>query len=248
MTITTTSTSPAVGVFDEPEGLAARGTLIVLGGRGETPAVYERFGTRISRDAYKLRVLGDATADTDAVRAAALELLADAELPSPKILVGSDAGASLALEIAATAAEGIDGVVLAGLPAGSSTADDQIEARTACPNHQKVLRREVGDAALDRTLPAELLAVAASAVTAPVLAIHGEADAVSPLADATAVYAQLSSLEFFTVNAGRHDILNDVSHRSVASTVTLFLERLKVNGDAGVPIIRRAAVDSSAQA
>ncbi|NQX10745.1 alpha/beta hydrolase [Microbacteriaceae bacterium VKM Ac-2855] len=230
-----------MGSFDEPEGVAARGTLIVLGGRGETPAVYERFGTRISRDAYKLRVLGDATADTDAVRAAALEILADSELPSPKILVGSDAGASLALEIAATAGDGLDGVVLAGLPAGSaSAAADQIEARTACPNHQKVLRREVGDSALDRTLPAELLAVAASAVTAPVLAIHGEADAVSPLADASAVYAQLPHFELFTVTAGRHDILNDVSHRSVAATVTLFLERLKVNGDANLPIIRRA--------
>ncbi|NQX29934.1 lysophospholipase [Microbacteriaceae bacterium VKM Ac-2854] len=238
-----------VGSFDEPEGLAARGTLVLLGGRGETPAVYERFGTRISRDAYKLRVLGDATADTDAVRAAALELLADAELPSPKILVGSDAGASLALEIAATAAGNIDGVVLAGLPAGSaSAADDQIEARTACPNHQKVLRREVGDSALDRTLPAELLAVAASAVTVPVLAVHGEADAISPLADASTVYTQLPHVEFFTVNAGRHDILNDVSHRSVAATVTLFLERLKVNGDMSLPIIRKAALDAPAQA
>lgn len=240
MTIETTAPRTDIGSWDEPEGIAARGTLIVLGGRGETPAVYERFGTRISRDAYKLRVLGDATADTDAVRAAALELLADDALPAPKFLVGSDAGASLALEIAATAAAGIDGVILAGVPTGTaSAAGDQIEARTACPNHQKVLRREVGDSALDRTLPAELLAVAASAVTVPVLAIHGEADAVSPLADATAVYEQLPDLELFTVTAGRHDILNDVSHRSVAATVTLFLERLKVNGDAALPIIRR---------
>ena len=32
----------------EPDGLAPRGTLIVIGGRGEAPALYERFGRRIA--------------------------------------------------------------------------------------------------------------------------------------------------------------------------------------------------------
>lgn len=41
--------------WDEPEGLAARGTLIVLAGRGEHGGVYERFGRRLAFDAYRVR-------------------------------------------------------------------------------------------------------------------------------------------------------------------------------------------------
>lgn len=214
--------------WDEPEGLAPRGTLIVLGGRGETPAVYERFGSRISRDAYRVRGLGDAAADVDGVRRAAVELLADAALPSPKVLVGSDAGAALALEIAASTPGAADALVLAGLPTRSDGAD-AIEARTACPNHQGVLARETTSGGRDRTLPPELLAITASAVDVPVLAIHGAADSVSPLVDAVAVYRQAPRSEVHTVAGGRHDILNDVSHRSVAATIVLFLERVRAS-------------------
>lgn len=226
--------------WDEPEGLAARGTLVVLGGRGETPAVYDRFGTRIARDAYRVRALGDAAVDTDVVRAAALAVLADPESPSPKVLVGSDAGAALAVEIAVTMPGSVDAVILAGLPTATTSGElDPIEARTACPNHQNVLRREGSADGLDRTLPASLLAVAASAVTVPVLALHGDADTVSPFADALASYGNLPRVEVVAVSGGRHDILNDVSHRSVAATVVLFLERLKVQGDVSVPIVRQ---------
>lgn len=228
--------------WDEPEGLAPRGTLIVLGGRGETPAVYERFGSRIARDAYRVRALGDAAADADGVRRAAVELLADADLPSPKVLVGSDAGAALALEIAASTPGAADALVLAGLPTRSDGVD-AIEARTACPNHQGVLARETTGEGRDRTLPPELLGITASAVDVPVLAIHGAADSVSPIVDAVAVHRQAPRSEVHAVAGGRHDILNDVSHRSVAATIVLFLERVRAS--TGVePIVVRVRADA----
>ncbi|MDQ0574229.1 alpha/beta hydrolase [Agromyces albus] len=239
MTIATPATRSTadVAAWDEPEGLAPRGTLVVLGGRGETPTVYERFGARISRDAYRVRALGDATADTDAIRRAAVELLTDADLPAPKVLVGSDAGAALALEIAASAPASVDALVLAGLPTRADAAH-AIEARTACPNHRRVLARETTDEGRDRTLPPELLGVTASAVPVPVLAIHGDADVLSPVDDAIAVHRQAPHAELHTVAGGRHDILNDVTHRSVAATIVLFLERVRASADAA-PIVTR---------
>ncbi|WP_395244207.1 alpha/beta hydrolase [Agromyces sp. MMS24-K17] len=249
MTITDPAAAPeaalleaSAAAWDEPEGLFARGTLVVLGGRGETPAVYERFGTRISRDAYRVRALGDAAADTAAVRRAAVALLADADLPSPKVLVGSDAGAALALELAASGDAPVDALVLAGLPTSDASAED-ISARTACPTHQGVLGRESTDAGRDATLPAELLGVTASAVAVPVLALHGDADAVSPIGAAVEVLGLAPRAEVHAVAGGRHDILNDVSHRSVAATVVLFLERVKASTDA-TPIVTRIGADA----
>lgn len=86
--------------WDEPEGLAARGTLIVLAGRGEHGGVYERFGRRLAFDAYRVRALGDASADPSVLDEAA-KLLADESLPGPKVLVGSDTGARYAARLAA---------------------------------------------------------------------------------------------------------------------------------------------------
>lgn len=38
---------PAVA-WNEPDGLMRRGTVVVVPGRGEVPAVYERFGRRLA--------------------------------------------------------------------------------------------------------------------------------------------------------------------------------------------------------
>jgi hypothetical protein len=34
-----------------------------------------------------------------------------------------------------------------------------------------------------------------------------------------------------TIAGGRHDVLNDVTHRTVAATIILFLERLRLGAD-----------------
>jgi hypothetical protein len=51
--------------WSEPAGLARRGTLIVIPGRGEQPGLYERFGRRIAADAYRVHVAADPVVSPD---------------------------------------------------------------------------------------------------------------------------------------------------------------------------------------
>jgi len=242
--------------WNEPEGATARGTLIVLAGRGEAAGVYERFGRRLSADAYRVRVLDDVTLDVAESYARVLDLLADPALPGPKVVIGSDAGAALALAILDDPAVHVSGVILAGLPvgdgcasapttSGTTGAEDDAEVRSACPVHRRTLAdpRLLRAGALAAPLP-ELLARAISSsgdsagarevswVRVPVLAVHGDADAIAPVSLALDRYRLLGGAEVLTIAGGRHDALNDVSHRSVAAAIVLFLERLRVAGSA----------------
>ncbi len=231
------SSSSVPASWDEPEGLAARGTLIVLPGRGEHGGVYERFGRRLAFDAYRVRALGDPSADPSVLDEAA-KLLADESLPGPKVLVGSDTGARYALQVAAEHPAGVDALILVGLPTGPWTAgswEDELAARTACPTHQGRLtddpafRRGAIEAAVD--LPEPRL----DQVQVPVLALHGKDDPVSPLDQALSVYEGHPNVRTVTFAGGRHDVLNDALHRTAAATVVLFLERLRLSP--GLPAI-----------
>jgi pimeloyl-ACP methyl ester carboxylesterase len=71
----------------------------------------------------------------------------------------------------------------------------------------------------------------AARTTKPALVLHGEADPVSPVGAARALLRWLlPDGELYIVHSGRHDVLNDASHRSVAAHVVLFLERLRNGG------------------
>ncbi|MFD6995527.1 alpha/beta hydrolase [Streptomyces mirabilis] len=228
-------TSPSS--WNEPEGLAPRGTLVVLAGRGEHGGVYERFGRRLAFDAYRVRALGDPAADPSLLDLAA-KLLADESLPGPKVLVGSDTGARYAAHLTAEGTPGVDALILAGLPTGPWTSGSwqaEVEARTACPTHRARLtddpdfRRGALDEGVD--LPELRLDL----VDVPVLALHGADDPVSPLDRALSAYAGHSGVRTVTFNGGRHDVLNDASHRTAAATVVLFLERLRLSAE--LPVI-----------
>ena len=231
--------------WDEPEGVAPRGTLVLLTGRGETAAAYGRFGRRISADAYKVRVievdLDDLAGAEDALR----DLLADETLPSPRVLVGSDSGATFAAVLARRGDHVVDGVVLAGLalPRVSSTEaqswDDELENRTACPAHRRIISEDAGFArgSLQQELPTSWTAQHLAPISLPTLVVHGQADPVTPLERALAPFRGASSTQTWVVKGGRHDVLNDVTHRSVAATIVLFLERLKLGAD--LPVIIR---------
>ncbi len=65
------------------------------------------------------------------------------------------------------------------------------------------------------------------------LALHGKTDRISPLDAALVFYRRIPNVTIKTVEDGRHDALNDATHRSVAATVVLFLERLRL--DASLP-------------
>ncbi|MEX5709056.1 MULTISPECIES: alpha/beta hydrolase [unclassified Parafrankia] len=238
----------AVAGWDNPQPVAPRGTVILVAGRGEHPGVYERFGTRIAADGYKVRVVADATSDEDGARARVRELLDDPDLPGPRVLAGSDAGAAFVAALAATgtgARNEVDGVILAGLPTAGEPADsgagdngparadsweNELAERTACPTHQSRLSNDprVRRGALLDPVPAGWLAAAdLGLVRVPVLAVHGDADLVSPVRAARASVAKAPSAEFVTIAGGRHDALNDATHRTAAAVIVLFLERLR---------------------
>jgi alpha-beta hydrolase superfamily lysophospholipase len=224
----------------EPAGLNPRGTLVVLGGRGEPPEVYARFGARLSADAYRVVVISNADPVGPAARAEVAALLASPALVGPVVLVGSDTGARLALDLVADADVTPAALVLAGLPVGGPAADavwplDEIGARTACPTHQGVLRQSSRGSLADRpVLPR--LARGLDLRGVPVLALHGADDVISPLPAVLDLYRGAGVPDVQVVAGGRHDILNDVTHRSVAATLVLFLERLRL--DAGlVPLV-----------
>lgn len=204
-----------------------RGTVAVVTGRGERAAVYERFGKRISADGYTVAVF-----EADADAAAIWLETADA----PRVLAGSDTGAASVLRALAQGATA-DAAIIAGTPVDSDAATEPTDAeRTACPLHLGVL-----GSAEARTTPvaADPLPEAAdlAAVSVPVLAFHGSADPVSPIAEAAAALNALPDLELIETVNGLHDALNDQSHRSVAASIVLWLERLRT-GDVREPVVR----------
>ncbi|KRC52581.1 MULTISPECIES: alpha/beta hydrolase [unclassified Nocardioides] len=219
-----------VTAWDEPAGGTPRGTLVVLPGRGETPASYERFGRRLSADAWRVRLVPVDLDDLDAAHEQVEKLLADESLPAPKVLVGTDSGAALAALLAPSLP--VDGVVVAGvaLPgsAGVGSWEDEVEARTACPVHRRVIGEDAGFARGGLNLPLPWASVAPEGPGKPVLVLHGSADPVTAPTDALALYDGVPDVRVRLVNGGRHDVLNDASHRSVAATIVLFLESLKL--------------------
>jgi alpha-beta hydrolase superfamily lysophospholipase len=245
---------PAVASWREPRGIAPRGTVIVVPGRGEHPRVYERFGRRIAADGYRVEAVSAPTVDearTEGQIRALLESppsVAEGETgPDPRVLVGSDTGALFAAGLVAAGLPGVAGLVLAGLPTRRPghvlSWEDELEARTACPAHQgrlaedPALRRgafaaPVPDSWFSRARP--------DAIRVPVLGVHGEADAISPLDDARGWFAEVPAAELVGVSGGRHDAFNDQTHRTAAATVVLFLERLRLGAD--LPVLARPQV------
>lgn len=225
--------------FDEPTGGTPRGTVILLPGRGETPAAYQRFGRRISADAWKVRLVPVDLDDLDQARTDVEKLLADESLPSPKVLVGSDSGATFAAHLAASV--DADAVVLAGLafgaPGNGSTADadqawdDELDARTACPIHRGVLTGDAGFARGSLTAPIPWTPDDIAPSGRPTLVIHGDADTITDQATAVRGFLGAPATQVRLVVGGRHDVLNDAPHRAVAATVVLFLESVRLGAD-----------------
>ena len=228
---------PLTAMFEVAAPLAPRGTVVVLVGRGEHPGVYERLGRRLAVDAWRVRVVPGHT-DTE-VLAHVRETLGD-DPARPLVLLGSDDGAARATRLAA--AVGADALVLGGLvPPGSGAVhfddwDAEVTARTSCPTHRAKLGADV-------EVEHDAFAVAPDTsvdtdVTVPVLALHGAADQVVPLDAAVSVLEQFRDVEILAVRDGVHDVFNDIVHRSVAASVVLFLERVRVGGE---PVVTRVA-------
>lgn len=219
----TTTSSPAL--WAPPARV--RGTLAVVTGRGERAGVYERFGRRLSADGYLVAVFEE---DVDAASAWLAQ-----STDGPRVLVGSDAGASAVLHVVVQGAA-IDAAVIAGTLVDAELDLPADEQRTACPLHLGVLAGEASSAPLSLAEPLPAPSDLA-AIEVPVLAIHGGADAVSPLAQVITALRTVPDLQIVETVDGLHDALNDQSHRSVAASLVLWLERLR-SGDSRAPIVR----------
>jgi alpha-beta hydrolase superfamily lysophospholipase len=235
---------PVVASWREPEGIAPRGTVVVVPGRGEHAGIYERLGRRIAADGYRVWAVSDPTIDEQRA-AGQIRALLDADPagdvgPYPRVLLGSDSGALYAAGLAAAGEPDVGGVVLAGLPTRDDVPlvggwEDELAARTACPTHQARLIVDDGvrRGAIAEHLPRSWFDRAqGSSIRAPVLGLHGEDDAVSPFTAARSWYASVPAAELVGISGGRHDALNDQTHRTAAATVVLFLERLRLGADA----------------
>jgi alpha-beta hydrolase superfamily lysophospholipase len=238
--------------WHEPEGIAPRGTLVLIPGRGESPELYERFGRRIANDGYRVQAVADPVADPPLATSQVLGVAAEVR---PLVLVGSDTGALFAAGLVASGqVAGVDALVLAGLPAppeptaeaaaepGRSVGagdllpeawEAELAARTACPTHRgRLAGRGLRRGALYEPVPDGWESLAdLGRLELPVLALHGGDDPVSPLACARERYAQAPRAELVSISGGVHDVLNDVTHRTVAATIVLFLERLRLGAD-----------------
>ncbi|GAA1861573.1 alpha/beta hydrolase [Asanoa iriomotensis] len=222
--------------FTAPPGLRTRGTVVVVAGRGETPDSYARFGARLAADAYRVRVLSAPSSEFAAALGAAVSGIADRV--GPLVLVGADTGAvalgALVARPQRWARWWPDAVVLAGLPGHDTHRvldwDEELDARTHCPVHRGVLTDDpsVRPGALAAAVPADLLdAVYGSTADVPHLLLVGDAD---PLADRAALgrlAKALPAVRLSVVRGAHHDVLNDLSHRSVAAHVVMFLEALR---------------------
>ncbi|MER5787559.1 alpha/beta hydrolase [Streptomyces sp. NPDC001980] len=235
-----------------PEGLLVRGTVVVVPGRGESRATYERFGRRLAADAYRVRVVDPPALDTadlpgalarfgTTLAAAVAGTTPDGtdDVVRPLVLAGADAGAlAIAALLTRPETEGAprpDAVVLAGLPGRTSataggTWEDELDVRTSCPTHRARLtddtrfRRGTLTDAVDTVL---LTAAHESELAVPALLLTGDAD---PLADRDALDRAAKSwprARLAVVRGAHHDVLNDLQHRSVAAEVVTFLETLR---------------------
>jgi alpha-beta hydrolase superfamily lysophospholipase len=238
-------TAATVSTWQPPTGIAPRGTLVVLPGRGEHGLVYERFGRRLSADGYVVHALDTVPEHhTGDILTAAAEA-AGPDHARPLILGGSDTGALQALH-AAAAADGrltLDGLVLAGTASTTGTGsagdetettadwDDELNTRTACPTHRQKLTEDPAftRGRLTGPVPKHLLADVLPDL--PVLLLHGAADPLTPLEQARSLARRLPRAEFGVLHEGLHDVLNEASHRTTAATVVQWLERLRAGSE-----------------
>ncbi len=231
--------------WEPADGATARGTVVMLPGRGEHAAVYERFGRRLAFDGYTVRALDDPAA-VGVTGGPLAGLYTDAA--TPLVLAGSDAGAARALVIAAAGVVTIHGLLLAGtltgIPErGPAEWSDELDARTACPAHRARLARDTRlvRGSLSRGVPVEILDALdrfePGRVTVPTLLVHGAADVIAPPGPVRALAAVLPRGEIAIVRDGRHDVLNDTGHRTAAAQVVQWLERLRDDRATAAPIL-----------
>ena len=221
-----------------PPEATSRGTVVLIPGRGEHPGVYQRLGRRLAFDGYTVvgtdPPAGGPDAGPDAGPAPAELAALFAEHPvGTRVLLGSDSGGLAAWRAVREAGVTVDALVLAGLPLDAVGAVDtaavgdreaELAARTSCPVHSALLK---ADPAFGwGALSGDTGPVPDALPEVPTLLLHGEADAVAPVAPVRRLATGRDAVTLAVVADGVHDVLNDRFHRSVAARLVLFLEEV----------------------
>jgi alpha-beta hydrolase superfamily lysophospholipase len=104
--------APGAGTHYWPSrdvGHPPRASVVVIPGRGETPALFENVAFRLALDGYPVTLLGPGEES--------VSTLGELRIPDlPFVLMGSDTGALRALVLAGSPALRLDALVLLGLP------------------------------------------------------------------------------------------------------------------------------------
>ena len=151
------------------------------------------------------------------------------------MLLGSDTGALEALQIAVLAGDLVQAVVAAGCRARPRSVDwdAELDARTACPVHRA---RLTTDERFDRDGLSSRCPPSSPGRTGrfagPVLVLHGAADRLTSVDEAARWRPRCRRAQLAVVEGGRHDVLNDLAHRSVAAEIVQFLERVRLSEQA----------------
>jgi alpha-beta hydrolase superfamily lysophospholipase len=223
-----------------PANPVARGAVLVLPGRGDSAAHYERFGARLAADGYLVEVADALVTSPEQATEAWRAFHASTDDAVRRTVIAVDVTAGLAAELVAAGTIPADALILAGPTTRQSegtVSTSDIEARTSCPVHRGVLQ---GSEAATRDREVEASAWPAAEVTVPTLQLHGSADQISGVDAAIAATASWPAVEIGIIRGGVHDVLNDATHRTVAAEIVQFLERLRVSASA-VPILERVA-------
>lgn len=239
--------------------VTVRGTVVLLPGRGEPASVYTRLGLRLAFDGYRVVAAGPRWSKERLTTA-----LGAHEGPAPIVLIGSDTGATRAWSLAAAVGTGLAGIVVAALPTAATDStgpgstgpeegspgaagrswDEELDARTACPVHRRRLTEDVEvvrGALWSAPAGGQPPVTAQAGPQVPVLVLHGEQDVISPLDAVRTFLSAVDGVRLVVVAGGRHDVLNDLNHRSVAAEIVQFLERLRLSTGAE-PILAEGTV------
>jgi alpha-beta hydrolase superfamily lysophospholipase len=243
--------------FSGPAELRTRGTVLVVPGRGESPAGYVRFGRRLAADSYRVRVLPAPVLDESdlagclarfaATLSDAVSDVGDDGPVRPLVLAGADTGAAALASLVSRSTPAAGwwpaAVVLAALPGYATHQgrgwDEELDMRTHCPVHRGVLAADPSarPGSFAEAVPTTLLDAAyGNDAAIPHLLLVGDMD---PFADREALSRlakSLPSARLSVIRGAHHDVLNDLQHRSVAAAIVSFLEMLR-NGPSLEPIV-----------
>lgn len=231
--------------WDPSKPIGANTTAVILPGRGETAHSYHRLAARLAYDTFDVHVL-----DRDQANAGPQAVIAEVEASAKEggarhlILIGHDSGANLALNVALGLRAKLTALVLSSPTTATLAAgidwETELVQRSGCSAYKGEMKADPGvqPGALSQppgALPPDAAALAA--ITAPVLLLTGEDDLALDRELIASLVRHLPSLVHVQVRAGKHDVLNDRTSRSVSGEIVKFAEWAR-SGDPGSPLLQ----------